>query len=63
MAKTQTLLTITQAASRLGLKKSTLYQKVWRRELEHVKLGKSLRFREEMIDQLIAQSIVPAVER
>jgi excisionase family DNA binding protein len=61
MAKTK-LLTIEEAAAELRLKPATLYQKIWRREIEFVKLGRSVRFRAEMIEQMIQESTVPALE-
>ncbi len=57
------LLTVDELAERTGWKTKTIRQKVWRRELEFVKLGRSIRFREEAINRLIERSIVPALEQ
>lgn len=56
------LLTIDEAAAELRLKPATLYQKVWRREIEYVKLGRNVRFRADMIERMIEESTVPALE-
>jgi excisionase family DNA binding protein len=57
------LLTVDEVAKLTGWKASTIRQKTWRRELPYVKLGRSVRFREETITKLIEQSVVPALER
>ncbi len=62
MASTKKLLTINEVAQMLGWKPKTVRMKVWRRELEFVKLGRSVRFREETINRLIEGSVVPALE-
>lgn len=54
------LLTVDQVAAMTGWKPATIRQKVWRREIDYVKLGRSLRFKEETIKRLIEQSEVPA---
>ena len=56
------LLTVDQVAELTGWRPATIRQKVWRRELDYVKLGRSLRFKEETIKRLIEQSVVPALE-
>jgi excisionase family DNA binding protein len=56
------LLTVAEAASLLGVKRSTLYQ--WAREgrLPSVKLlGRALRFRESDLQRLINKSVRPAL--
>ena len=62
MANTRKLLTINDVAQLTGWKPKTVRMKVWRRELEFVKLGRSVRFREETINQLIERGTVPALE-
>jgi excisionase family DNA binding protein len=62
MANTKKLLTINDVAEMTGWKPKTVRMKVWRRELEFVKLGRSVRFREETINQLIERGTVPALE-
>jgi excisionase family DNA binding protein len=54
------LLTVDELAWVTGWKVATIRQKVWRRKLPYVKLGKSLRFRESDIARLIADAEVPA---
>ena len=61
MADTRKLLTINDVAQMTGWKPKTVRMKVWRRELEFVKLGRSVRFREETINQLIERGTVPAL--
>lgn len=56
------LLRIEEAADILGIKVSSLYQKVWRREIEYVKLGRNVRFRSDSIERMIEDSTVPALE-
>jgi excisionase family DNA binding protein len=62
MANTKNLLTVNDVAQMTGWKPKTVRMKVWRRELEFVKLGRSVRFREETINRLIDRSTVPALE-
>jgi excisionase family DNA binding protein len=62
MANTRNLLTVNEVAQMTGWKPKTVRMKVWRRELEFVKLGRSVRFREETINRLIDRSTVPALE-
>ena len=56
------LLTVEEFASEVGWKPSTVRQKIWRRELEYVKLGRSVRFKLETAQRLIEQGTVPALE-
>ena len=62
MTNTRNLLTVNQVAERTGWRPKTVRMKVWRRELEFVKLGRSVRFREESIERLIDRNTVPALE-
>jgi excisionase family DNA binding protein len=57
------LLTVEEFATALGWKPSTVRQKIWRRELEYVKLGRSVRFKAETAQNLIERGTVPALER
>ncbi len=56
------LLTVDQVAGMTGWKPATIRQKVWRREIDYIKLGRSVRFKEEVITRLIEGSSVPALE-
>jgi excisionase family DNA binding protein len=55
------LLTIEQVALLTGWSPATVRSKVYKRELEFVKLGRSVRFRPETIEQLITDSVIPAI--
>ena len=48
------LLTITEAASRLGLKEATIRKQILQRRIPYVKLGRSVRVPVEAIDKLIS---------
>lgn len=54
------LLTVEEVSLATGWKESTIRQKIWLREIEYVKLGRSVRFRQETINDLIERSTVPA---
>jgi excisionase family DNA binding protein len=56
------LLTVDEAAGELALKPKTLRQKIWRREIEYLKIGGAIRIRADVIAQIIEQSTVPALE-
>lgn len=63
MASTRKLLTVDDVAQMTGWKPKTVRMKVWRREIEFVKLGRSVRFREESIHRLIDRGTIPALEQ
>jgi excisionase family DNA binding protein len=52
------LLTVRQAAEYLGTTPSTLYSKIWRREVPFIKWGRSVRFDLVDLNELIEQSKV-----
>ena len=56
------LMDMNEAASILGLKKSTLYALVMRKQITHVKLGKLTRFRPEDIQAYINKNLVEVRE-
>lgn len=56
------LLTLAEAADRLGLKVATLRFWVWQRKIEIVHVGRSVRVREEVLRRLIERGTVPARE-
>ena len=58
MEKLFCLLTIRQAASQLGVSESTIRAWIWKRKIEHVKLGRSVRIAAETIENLIAKNTV-----
>ena len=53
------LLTVPEAAERLGLKPATVRFWIWIRKLAHVKVGRAVRVREETIKDLIERGTVP----
>lgn len=57
------LLTVAQFAEEVGLKPATVRQKVWRREIEFVRVGRCIRFKRETAEKLIQAGTIPALER
>ena len=57
------LLSVEEFAVAVGWKPSTVRQKIWKREIEFVRMGRSIRFRPELVEKLIEQGTVPAVEQ
>ena len=57
------LLTVEQFAETVGLRPATIRQKIWRREIEFVRIGRAIRFRPETAEKLIEAGTVPARER
>lgn len=58
-----TLLTVPQAAERLGMKVPTIRLWIAKRKLAHVKLSRSVRVPESEIDRLIRENLIPARSR
>jgi excisionase family DNA binding protein len=56
------LLTVEQFAAATGWKPSTVRQKVWRREIDYLKMGRSIRFKQETVDKLVERATIPALE-
>lgn len=56
------LLTVEEFAAATGWKPSTVRQKVWRREIDYLKMGRSIRFKQETVDKLIERATIPALE-
>jgi excisionase family DNA binding protein len=54
------LLTIEQGAERLGLKPATIRFWIWMRKIDHVKVGRAVRLRDDTIQELIRRGTVPA---
>jgi excisionase family DNA binding protein len=59
---TRGLLNVEQYAEAIGQKPSTVRRKVLNRAIEFVRIGRSIRFRPESVDELIAAGTVPARE-
>ena len=57
------LLTIAEAADRLGLKPKTLRFWIWARKIEHVKIGRAVRLSESTIQEIIQRGTVPALRK
>ena len=53
------LLSVQEAAERLGVKVSTVRAWIFQGRLERVKLGRAVRLRSDYIEQLIRESTVP----
>lgn len=49
----ENLLTIKQAGEKIGLSVSTLYKYVERKEIPHVKVGRNVRFRIDLLENWI----------
>lgn len=60
--KMQGLLNVNEFAAATGWKPSTVRFKVWAREVEFVRMGRSIRFKPETVERLIAEGTVPALE-
>jgi excisionase family DNA binding protein len=54
------LLTVPEAAERLGLKEATLRFWVWQRKIEVVRVGRAVRISDDVIRQMIERGTVPA---
>jgi excisionase family DNA binding protein len=57
------LMTVEQFAEAIGQKPKTVRQRVWRREVEFVRIGRSIRFKPETAEALIAAGTVPVLGR
>ena len=57
------LMTVEEFADAIGQKPNTVRQRVWRREVEFVRIGRSIRFKPETAEALIAAGTVPPLER
>lgn len=56
------LMTVEQFADAVGLKPATVRQKVWRREIEFVRIGRAIRFKHETAEKMIEAGTVPPLE-
>jgi excisionase family DNA binding protein len=57
------LLTVEEFAERIGKRPQTIRQKMWRREIDFLRIGRSIRFTEEMVEKALQAAFVPAIER
>lgn len=53
-----TLLTVNEAASRLALGRTTVYELIARRELKTIKIGRARRIPESAVEQWIATKVL-----
>jgi len=60
-SNTTRLLTTEEYAARIGKKPSTIRQAVWRRQIDFLKIGRSIRFTEEMVQEVLNEAYVPAL--
>jgi excisionase family DNA binding protein len=56
------LLSVRQAADRLGLSIATIRSWVYLRRIEYVKIGRSVRLREDTLQALIEDGTIPALK-
>jgi excisionase family DNA binding protein len=56
------LMTVEQFAEAVGLKPATVRQKIWRREIEFVRIGRAIRFKPETAEKMIEAGTVPPLE-
>jgi excisionase family DNA binding protein len=56
------LLRVADVAERLGTTEKAIREKIGRRQIEFVRIRKSIRFRPEAIEKIIEKGIVPAIE-
>ena len=61
MEKLSKFLTIEQVAETLGLRPGTIRQWVWRRQIEVVRVGRSVRIRGAVVEHLIEAGTTPAL--
>lgn len=59
---TQKLLTLRECESRTGRKVATWRKAIARREVSFIRLGRSIRIPEDVIEQMIAQGYRPAIQ-
>jgi len=54
---------VKEFAAAIGLKPATVRQRVWRRQIEFVRVGRAIRFKPETVQKIIERGTVPAQER
>jgi excisionase family DNA binding protein len=63
VAEKTRLVTLPEAADRLGVKVNTIRAWIYRRSVPYTKVGRAVRISDETIDKLIEQGTVPALKR
>jgi excisionase family DNA binding protein len=61
-AASKQLLTVDEFAAAIATKPKTVRQRIWRGELEHIKIGRSVRLRAALVDELVERGLRPAIE-
>jgi excisionase family DNA binding protein len=56
------LLTVDELADALGLSPKTIRQWIWMRRVAYVRVGRLIRFRPEIVDEIVNRGSVPALE-
>jgi excisionase family DNA binding protein len=56
------LMTVEEFAESVGLKPATVRQKIWRREIEFVRIGRAIRFKPETAEKMIEAGTVRPLE-
>ena len=56
----QKLLNVEEFAAGAGWKPATVRQKVWKREIEFVRMGRNIRFKPETLHRMIEENTIPA---
>lgn len=54
------MLTVDEAAQQLGLSPATIRMWVWRRKIEHTRIGRSVRINSAVVEELLERGTVPA---
>ncbi len=62
MEKVKSVIGIKEAADQLGISVHTLYTWICLRKIEHVKVGRLIKFRQSAIDDYIRKHTVPLYE-
>lgn len=57
------LMTVDEFAIAVGLQPATVRQKIWRREIEFVRIGRAIRFKPETAEKIIETGTVPVREQ
>jgi excisionase family DNA binding protein len=55
------MLTVEEAAEKLGVRASTIRSWVWKRQIEFVKISRSVRIPDKVVDRLIRSGTRPAL--
>jgi len=58
-----TMLTISEAARALGVRPATIRSWIWKRQIEYVKVSRSVRIPATVVQQIIKNGTRPVVDR